>query len=73
VPLSASEFFAGLKQRFAERMACISCPTRWRVRFGRLRLGRVAQLALFVSDEKTAIQWLRQQLEPSWVANAHLR
>ena len=29
----------------------------------RLRLGRVAQL-LFVSDEKSAIQWLRQQLDP---------
>ncbi|MEA3350373.1 MAG: hypothetical protein U9Q82_07120, partial [Chloroflexota bacterium] len=24
----------------------------------------VAQLSLFVSDEKTAIQWLRQQLDP---------
>src|SRR5262249_23624087 len=29
----------------------------------RLQLEEVAQLALFVDDERTAIQWLRQQLE----------
>lgn len=66
VPLSASEFYAGLKQRFAERDGMYFLPEEVaEYDSTRLRLGRVAQLALFVSDEKTAIQWLRQQLEPS--------
>ena len=66
VPLSASEFYAGLKQRFAERDGMYFLPDQVaEYDSARLRLGRVAQLALFVSDEKTAIQWLRQQLEPS--------
>ena len=66
VPLSASEFYAGLKQRFPERDGMYFLPDQVaEYDSARLRLGRVAQLALFVSDEKTAIQWLRQQLEPS--------
>ena len=66
VPLSASEFYAGLKQRFAERDGMYFLPDQVaEYDAARLRLRRVAQLALFVSDEKTAIQWLHQQLEPS--------
>ena len=66
VPLSAGEFYAGLKQRFVERDGMVYLPDQvMEYDAARLRVGRVAQLALFVSDEKSAIQWLRQQLDPA--------
>ena len=66
VPLSAGEFYAGLKQKFVERDGMYFLPDQVaEYDSARLRLGRVAQLALFVSDEKSAIQWLRQQLDPA--------
>jgi hypothetical protein len=66
VPLSAGEFYAGLKQKFVERDGMYFLPDQVaEYDAARLRLGKVAQLALFVSDEKSAIQWLRQQLDPS--------
>lgn len=66
VPLSAGEFYAGLKQKFVERDGMYFLPDQVaEYDAARLRLGRVAQLALFVSDEKSAIQWLRQQLDPA--------
>ena len=66
VPLSASEFYAGLKQKFVERDGMYFLPDQVaEYDAARLRLGRVAQLTLMVSDEKTAIQWLRQQLDPA--------
>ncbi len=65
VPLSAGEFYAGLKQKFVERDGMYFLPDQVaEYDSARLRLGRVAQLSFFVSDEKTAIQWLRQQLDP---------
>ncbi len=65
VPLSAGEFYAGLKQKFVERDGMYFLPDQVaEYDSARMRLGRVAQLALFVSDEKSAIQWLRQQLTP---------
>lgn len=66
VPLSAGEFYAGLKQRFVERDGMVYLPDQvMEYDAARLRVGRVAQLALFVSDEKSALQWLRQQLDPA--------
>jgi hypothetical protein len=66
VPLSAGEFYAGLRQRFVERDGMFFLPEQVPdYDSARLRLGRVAQLALFVKDEKSAIQWLRQSLDPS--------
>jgi len=66
VPLSAGEFYAGLRQRFVERDSMFFLPEQVpQYDSVRLRLGRVAQLALFVKDEKSAIQWLRQRLDPS--------
>jgi DNA modification methylase/rubredoxin len=66
VPLSAGEFYAGLRQRFVERDGMFFLPEQVpQYDSARLRLGRVAQLALFVKDEKSAIQWLRQSLDPS--------
>lgn len=65
VPLSTGEFYAGLKQKFVERDGMYFLPDQVaEYDSARMRLGRVAQLALFVSDEKSAIQWLRQQLTP---------
>jgi DNA modification methylase len=66
VPLSAGEFYVGLRQRFVERDGMFFLPEQVpQYDSARLRLGHVAQLALFVKDEKSAIQWLRQSLDPS--------
>lgn len=63
VPISAAEFYAGLRQRYPERDGMyffsdqVTEYDRWR-----LEVGEVEQYELFVSDEKTAIQWVRRQL-----------
>ena len=64
VPLSASEFYQGLRQRFAERDRMYFLPEQV-VEYDRRRAtaGNIVQLELFVKDEETAIQWLRQQLD----------
>ncbi len=66
VPLSAPEFYAGLRERFTERDGMFFLPDQV-VAYDRARLEAesVAQLSLFVDDEKSAIQWLRQQLDPA--------
>jgi DNA modification methylase/predicted RNA-binding Zn-ribbon protein involved in translation (DUF1610 family) len=66
VPLSAAEFYAGLRQRFVERDGMFFTPDQV-AEYDRARLqaAEVAQLALFVSDEKSALQWLRQGLDPA--------
>jgi hypothetical protein len=65
VPLSAAEFYQGLRERFIERDGMFFLPGQV-TEYDRARLEAesVAQLALFVDDEKSAIQWLRQQLDP---------
>ena len=65
VPLSAAEFYAGLKQRFPERdgMYFLS-PQAAEYDRRRLQVQRIEQLALFVTDEKSAIQWLQRELDP---------
>jgi transcription elongation factor Elf1 len=66
VPLSAAAFYAGLRERFVERDSMFFLPDQV-PEYDRARLEAegVAQLTLFVSDEKSAIQWLRQQLDPA--------
>lgn len=63
VPLSAAEYYAGLKQRFPERegMYFLSDQVAEYDRM-RLEVKDVQQYELFVSDEKSAIQWVRRQL-----------
>jgi DNA modification methylase len=63
VPMSSPEFHAGIRQRFAERdgMYFLSDQVAEYDR-KRMEVGAVEQLELFVSDEKSAIQWVRQQL-----------
>ena len=66
VPLSSPEFYQGLAQRFLERDGMYFTPAQ-AAEYDKLRLKaeRVEQLALFVTDEKSAVQWLRQALDPS--------
>lgn len=63
VPLSASEFYSGLVQRFPERdgMYLLSEQIAEYDR-KRMTVKEILQLKLFVSDEESSIQWLRQQL-----------
>ncbi|MBN1887189.1 MAG: hypothetical protein JW850_04345 [Thermoflexales bacterium] len=65
VPLGAAEFYAGLKQRFPERDEMYFLPSQAaEYDKRRMQASRVEQLALFVTDEKSAIQWLRRELDP---------
>jgi hypothetical protein len=63
VPLSTAEFNGGLRQRFPERdgmyflVGQVSEYDRQR-----LEVKEIEQYELFVSDEKSAIQWVRRQL-----------
>jgi 16S rRNA G966 N2-methylase RsmD len=63
VPLSAGEFYQGLANRFPERDGMYFLSEQV-AEFDRKRMSTrdVLQLDLFVSDEASAIQWLKQQL-----------
>ncbi len=64
VPCSATEFYAGLKQRFPERDEMFFLPSQVTdYDQATQEVHTVEQLPLFVSDEKSAIQWVRQQLQ----------
>jgi hypothetical protein len=64
VPISASAFYAGLPQRYPERDGMYFLPEQI-AEYDRRRLGveAVEQLELFVTDERSAIQWVRRQLD----------
>jgi DNA modification methylase len=63
VPLSAAEFYAGLAQRFPERDGMYFLPEQVaEYDKKRTKVKEVLQLQLFVTDEASAIQWLKQQL-----------
>ncbi len=63
VPLSASEFYAGLVQRFPERDGMYFLPDQVaEYDKKRITVKDVLQLQLFVIDESSAIRWLRQLL-----------
>jgi DNA modification methylase len=63
VPLSASEFYAGLVQRFYERDGMYFLPEQVaEYDKKRMTVREVLQLQLFVTDESSATQWLKQQL-----------
>ncbi|HYF91540.1 MAG TPA: DNA methyltransferase [Symbiobacteriaceae bacterium] len=63
VPISAPEFYQGLRQRFAEREAMYFLPNQV-IEYDRERakVAKVRQLTLVVTDESSAILWVRQQL-----------
>jgi DNA modification methylase len=63
VPLSAMDFYAGLVQRFSERDGMFFLPEQIaEYDKKRMNVREVLQLNLFVTDESSAIQWLKQQL-----------
>ena len=63
VPLSAAEFHAGLTRHFPERDGMYLSPEQ-ASDYDRKRMEaqEVQQLEFFVSDERSAIQWVRTQL-----------
>jgi DNA modification methylase len=64
VPLSSQEFQLGLRQRFSERDGMFFLPEQ-AVEYDKKRIQTqtILQNAIFVCDEATAIQWLRQLLQ----------
>ncbi len=63
VPLSATEFYVGLVQKYSERDGMYFLAEQVpEYDKKRMTVREVLQLQLFVTDESSAIQWLRQQL-----------
>jgi len=63
VPLSAAEFYAGLARRFPERDGMYFLPEQVaEYDKKRMKVSEVLQLQLFVTDEASAIQWLKASL-----------
>ena len=63
VPLSVGEFLSGLLRRFPERDGMVFLPDQIAEYDGkRAAVEDVAQLEIFVVDEVSAIQWLKQHL-----------
>jgi predicted RNA-binding Zn-ribbon protein involved in translation (DUF1610 family) len=62
VPLSATEFYVGLEQRFPPRDGMYFLPDQ-AAEYDRKRMTvrEILQLQLFVTDEASSIQWLKQQ------------
>ena len=64
VPLSASEFYAGVEQRFSERDGMFFLPEQVSEYDDKKSSAEgVVQWELFITDEASAVQWLRRQLE----------
>lgn len=63
IPISASDFYVGLKQRFPMRDDMYFLPAQV-AEYDRKRMKakQVEQMSLFVYDERSAIQWLRREL-----------
>jgi hypothetical protein len=63
VPLTAAEFYTGLEQRFPVRDGMYFLPDQVEQyeRF-RMTFKELAAQELFIRDESTAVQWLRQML-----------
>jgi DNA modification methylase len=63
VPMSAAEFYAGLEQRFPPRDGMYFLSDQ-AAEYDKkcMTVREILQIQLFVSDEASAIQWLKQQL-----------
>lgn len=63
IPLSAAEFYSGLVQRFSEREGMYFLPEQV-AEYDKKRMTvlEILQIHLFITDESSSIQWLRQQL-----------
>jgi hypothetical protein len=64
VPVTAAEFYTGLEQRFPVRDSMYFLPDQVEAyeRF-RITFKELAAQTLFIRDESTAVQWLRQTLK----------
>ncbi|MFH0784052.1 MAG: DNA methyltransferase [Pseudomonadota bacterium] len=64
VPLSAAEFYSGLEQRFSQRDGMYFLPDQ-AIQYDKKRMTAtgVEQISMFVSDESSAIQWLRRVIK----------
>ncbi len=63
IPMSTPEFLVGIRQKYPERDGMYFLPDQVaEYDKKRLEVKEVEQLQLFVSDEKSAIQWVRSQL-----------
>lgn len=64
VPISSQEFQNGLSQRFIERGGMYFLPDQV-AEYDRkkMTLGELKQMSMFVSDEASAIQWLRHLIK----------
>jgi len=64
VPMTAAEFYAGLDQRFPLRDGMYFLPDQVEAyeRF-RIKFKDLAAQSLFIRDESSAVQWMRQQLK----------
>ncbi|OAA30192.1 DNA methylase [Kosmotoga arenicorallina S304] len=64
VPLSAAEFYKGLRERFPERDGMFFLPDQvTEYDSKRIKVNELRQISMFVTDEESAIQWLRLQLQ----------
>lgn len=74
VPMSSQELQSGLKQRFTERDGMIFLPEQ-SVEYDKKRMqtAHVPQVEIFVSDERSAIDWLTDFLKkrPSTYSEIH--
>jgi predicted RNA methylase len=74
VPMTAAEFYGGLEQRFPVRDAMYFLPDQVEAyeRF-RITFKELAAQTLFIRDESSAVQWLRQMLKdrPRSYADIH--
>jgi DNA modification methylase len=63
IPISSSEYYVGLAERYPEREGMYFLPDQVaEYDHKRLQCSEMEQLELFVSDEKSAIQWVRGRL-----------
>lgn len=64
IPISAADFYLGLASRFSERDGMYFLPEQVNEYDRKKSIsGKLAQMTLFVSDEASAIQWLRQLIK----------
>ncbi len=63
VPISAGDFYAGLRQRFPEREGMYFLENEV-LEYDKKRMTtkRIEQVSLFVHDEKSAVNWLHKEL-----------
>ena len=63
IPMSAAEFYEGLSERFPERNGMFFLPEQVAEHDRkRLKAKEIVQLDLYVKNEETAVQWLKQQI-----------